>query len=232
MTKRIKLWDLPTRLFHWLLVFLIVAAIITGKQGGNAIVWQGRIGLAIVGLLTFRILWGFLGSTHARFASFFPTPARLVAYLRGQWHGIGHNPLGAFSVFGLLALIALQLGSGLFANDDIAFQGHLSVLVDKDLSDRLTSLHRLLINALIILIGLHLVAIMFYAHVKKDNLVKPMITGWKEIAADSAERITGGGMIALIVAVTVAGAAVYGASGQWISAPPPPPQATPATPAW
>ncbi len=228
MTHRIRVWDLPTRLFHWLLVVSIVAVIVTGKAGGGAIVWHGRIALFIVGLLTFRLVWGFIGSTHARFASFFPTPGRVAAYLRGRWDGLGHNPLGAFSVFGLLALIAFQLATGLFANDDIAFRGYLFTLLGKSSSDVLTRWHRLAIDVLIVLIVLHLLAIAFYAHVKKDNLIKPMITGWKEVDDKQAAQPTGGGAVAFIAAVAIALGAVYGASGDWIPAPPPPaPQAVP-----
>lgn len=232
MPHRILVWDLPTRLFHWLLVALITAVIVTGKIGGNAIVWHGRIGLAIVGLLVFRVIWGFVGSTHARFASFFPTPSKVQAYFRGHWKGIGHNPLGALSVFGLLALIATQIGTGLFANDDIAFQGYLFSLIDKELSDRLTSLHKLTINVLFLLIALHLAAIMFYAHIKKDNLVKPMITGWKDVVdSEHAKQASGGSAAAFVAALLISLAAVYGGSGAWISTATamPPSTATPAS---
>ena len=232
--KRIKLWDLPTRLFHWLLVILIAAAVISGKIGGAAIDWHGRIGLAILGLITFRLVWGIIGSSHARFVSFFPTPHSVMAYLRGRWNGVGHNPLGAFSVFGLLALIALQAGTGLFGNDDIAFNGPLFNLISKELSDKLTGIHKFSINILIALIALHLAAIMFYTHVKKEQLVKPMITGWKDVQPGQGESTSGGGMIAVIVALMIALAAVYGASGAWLPAPPPPnPSATtPAAASW
>src|SRR5664279_4779710 len=132
--ERIKLWDLPTRLFHWLLVILILAAYVSGKIGGGAMDWHGRIGILILGLIVFRVVWGFIGSHHSRFSSFFPTPATVRAYLRGQWHGIGHNPLGAFSVLALLSLISLQVATGLLGNDDIAFSGPLSSLLSKELS--------------------------------------------------------------------------------------------------
>ena len=217
--KRIKLWDLPTRIFHWSLVILVAAAIVTAKIGGNAMDWHGRIGLTILGLIAFRIAWGVVGSTYARFANFFPKPSSILAYLRGQWHGIGHNPLGAFSVLGLLALIALQVGTGLFANDDIAFNGPLFSLIGKELSDRLTSIHRLSSNGLITLIVLHLVAIMFYAYVKKNNLVMPMITGWKDVDAEhnlNAESANGGHSIAFIIALLIALAVAYAGSGAWI----------------
>jgi cytochrome b len=227
-TQRIKLWDLPTRVFHWLLVIAVGAALITGNLGGAAIEWHGRIGLSIVGLLAFRVAWGLIGSSHARFSSFFPTPESIAAYLRGQWRGIGHNPLGALSVIGLLALVALQLCTGLFGNDDIAFTGPLFNLVSKDLSDRLTGIHELTSNALIALIVLHLAAIAFYAHIKKDNLVKPMVTGYKDLApGETGESATGGGIAAFIVALTIALGAVYAASGVWYSVPPPAAQTTP-----
>lgn len=227
----IKVWDLPTRIFHWSLLVLVALAVVTGQIGGNAIDWHGRIGLAILGLLAFRLAWGFAGSTYARFASFLPTPAALSAHLRGQWRGVGHNPLGAFSVLGLLALLAVQVGTGLFANDDIAFSGPLSGLIGKEFSDRLSGLHERSANLLLALIALHVGAIAFYARVKQDNLVRPMISGWKEIGLeqrDSATPATGGGAIGFAVALLIALAAVYGGSGAWI--PTPPPAAT--TPSW
>ena len=231
-TQRIKLWDLPTRVFHWLLVIAVGAALITGNLGGAAIEWHGRIGLSIVGLLAFRVVWGLIGSSHARFSSFFPTPESIAAYLRGQWRGIGHNPLGALSVIGLLTLVALQLCTGLFGNDDIAFTGPLFNLVSKDLSDRLTGIHELTSNALIALIVLHLAAIAFYAHIKKDNLVKPMVTGYKDLApGETGESATGGGITDFIVALAIALGAVYAASGAWHSAPPPA-AAVQTTPTW
>jgi len=228
-SKRIRLWDLPTRLFHWLLVISVAAALISGQVGGNFIEWHGKIGLFIVGLIVFRLAWGLFGSTYARFTQFFPTPAKLKAYLRGEWRGVGHNPLGAFSVFGLLGLLSFQMISGLFGNDDITFYGPLFDLVSKDLSNKLTSLHHLASNLIYLLIALHLGAIAFYGHVKKDNLVKPMITGWKE--TEHGESAKGGGLIALIVALGIAGAAVYAASGAWLPPPPPPPPAV-ETPNW
>jgi len=236
--ERIKLWDLPTRLFHWLLVILIIAAYVTGKIGGGAIDWHGRIGILILGLIVFRVVWGFIGSHHSRFSSFFPTPATVRAYLRGQWHGIGHNPLGAFSVLALLSLISLQVATGLFGNDDIAFNGPLSSLLNKELSDKLTGLHKLSINALIVLIVLHLGAIAFYAFVKRDNLVKPMITGWKDVQSEkNGERESAkakhGGAMAVIAALLIAFAAMYGGSGAWRPAPLPAPATASSTPsAW
>lgn len=227
-STRIRIWDLPTRLFHWLLVLAVAAAIISGQIGGNLIDWHARIGLFIVGLLAFRLVWGLLGSTYARFCQFVPTPARIRAYLAGQWHGEGHNPLGALSVLGLLGLLLLQVSTGLFANDDIAFNGPLIDLISRELSNRLTGLHHLIGDGLIGLIALHVAAVVFYVRVKKHDLVRPMVTGWKQ--GDAAASAKGGGIVALLVALIIAAAAVYGASGSWLPTPEAPPAAT--TPAW
>ncbi|MCL2344723.1 MAG: cytochrome b/b6 domain-containing protein [Desulfobulbus sp.] len=227
-SKRIRLWDLPTRLFHWLLVLAVIGAVICGQMGGNLIVWHGRLGLFIIGLVVFRLVWGLIGSTYARFAQFFPTPAKIRAYLRGEWREPGHNPLGALSVFGLLAVVGFQAASGLFVNDDIAFRGPLFDLVGKALSNRLTGLHHLAADLLYVLVGLHVAAIAFYARVKKNNLLLPMLTGTKEV--EQGEDARGGGLLALIVAVLLALAAVYGASGAWLPKPPPPSAVD--TPAW
>lgn len=226
--KGVLVWDLPTRLFHWLLVAALLGAVVTGQLGGGLIEWHGRFGLAIVGLVAFRLVWGIAGSTYARFAHFFPTPARVKAYLAGQWRGEGHNPLGALSVFGLILLLTAQVVTGLFANDDITFTGPLFDLISKDLSNRLTGLHHRLSNLLIALVVLHIAAIAFYGHFKKKKLLKPMITGWKADAEGESAR--GGGLLAFIVAALVAGAAVYGASGAWMPEPPPP--AAVETPSW
>uniref|UniRef100_UPI0035AE8BF5 cytochrome b/b6 domain-containing protein n=1 Tax=Chitinimonas sp. TaxID=1934313 RepID=UPI0035AE8BF5 len=210
-TRKILIWDLPTRLFHWLLVLAIVALVVTGKAGGSWMEWHGRLGLLVLGLLVFRLLWGVMGSTYARFAGFFPTPAKVAAYLRGQWHAPGHNPLGACSVLALLAVPLFQALTGLVANDDIAFVGPLYDLVGRDLSNLATRWHLLAVNVLLALVALHVAAILFYAHIKKDNLVKPMVLGWKDSAHGESAR--GGGWIAFVLALALAVLAVYGASG-------------------
>lgn len=181
MKVTIHIWDLPHRLFHWLLVASVIVCYITAKIGGALIDWHGRLGIFIFGLLVFRIIWGFIGSTHSRFITFFPTVPRIVAYLKGSWQGIGHNPLGALSVLALLSVLAIQVGTGLFANDDIAFEGPLFNLVDKSFSNKSTRWHNISFNFLLALIGLHLVALIFYRWVKKTNLIVPMLTGKKKI---------------------------------------------------
>jgi cytochrome b len=179
---REKVWDLPVRLCHWLLVLAIPAAYVTAQIGGSWIDWHGRIGALVLALLIFRIVWGFVGTTHARFKSFAPTPSRLSAYLRGAWNGVGHNPLGALAVLAMLTALLVQVGTGLFANDDIAFQGPLTHLVNKSTSDSLTGLHHQAFNALLALIALHICAIAFYLLGKRSNLIGPMVSGYKVVA--------------------------------------------------
>lgn len=220
--QKFRLWDLPTRLFHWSLVVAVIVASVSGQLGGGLMTWHGRIGLAVVGLVAFRLAWGVVGSTYARFVHFVPTPARIRAYLRGEWRGAGHNPLGALSVLGLLGLLTAQAAAGLFSNDDIAFTGPLYDLAGKALSNRLTAIHHLLSKLVYLLVALHVAAIVFYAIAKRQNLVRPMVTGHKEGPGESAR---GGGLVALALALAVAASAVYFASGRWMPPPPPPPPA-------
>nr|ART37682.1 E17 [uncultured bacterium] len=211
---RIRVWDLPLRIFHWALAFCVIAAYISQSIGGNAMVWHGRFGLAVLGLVTFRLAWGFVGSTNARFRHFVRGPKAIAAYLRGQWSGLGHNPLGALSVLALLGVPLLLTLTGLFANDDIAFEGPLYALIDKDLSDRITKIHHWFEPVILILVGLHIAAIAFYVWVKKQTLVKPMMTGWKEVA--DGESATGGGWGAFLFSLALAIAVVVAASGVWL----------------
>lgn len=217
-------WDLPTRLFHWSLVILVVAAFVTAKIGGNAMVWHGRLGLAIIGLLVFRIIWGFLGSTYARFFQFVRGPGAIFSYLGGQWQGLGHNPLGALSVLALLGILTIQAATGLFANDDIAFEGYLVPLIGSEASSEITGIHHLIEKILMALVALHVGTIVFYARVKKHNLVKPMLSGWAEGSPEQSAR--GGGIVALIVAVLIAATVVWTASGALLPEPPPAPPAS------
>ncbi len=233
MSLKVEVWDWPLRLFHWLLVAAVLAAFVSGELGGNWMDWHGRIGILVLGLLVFRAIWGFAGSTHARFSSFFPTPSKLADYLKGRWQGAGHSPLGALAVIALLTLVGAQVATGLFANDDIAFQGPLSGLVDKDLSDRLSGWHELLFDLLAGLVVLHIAAIVFYLRVKKTDLVRPMLTGRKIVSLHESIQITGGGGLRFIAAVVIAGAVVCGVLE--LAKPPAEPvtqSAPPATPGW
>ncbi|MFT3857198.1 MAG: cytochrome b/b6 domain-containing protein [Aquabacterium sp.] len=212
---RIQLWDLPLRVFHWSLLAAVGTAIVTGKLGGEWMPLHGKAGIAIIGLLSFRLAWGLVGSTTSRFAHFLPSPRRVIQYLRGRWRGIGHNPLGALSVIGLIGLLGWQAGSGLFSNDDIAFAGPLASLLDDEQVQWLTGWHRVSVNGLFVLLSLHVAAIAFHVKIKKDNIVKPMLTGDKAVAADlpaprPARRI------ALLAAVLVGLGAIYVSSGAWM----------------
>jgi len=222
-TDNARVWDLPTRLFHWSLVALVAAAFVTVNLGGNAMVWHGRCGLAILGLLVFRIVWGMVGSTYARFAQFVRGPAAIRAFLasNGEAQGqLGHNPIGALSVLALLAIPLAQAVTGLFANDDIAFNGYLAALVSNEVSSRISGIHELLSDGLIVLLLLHIGAIAFYARVKKHNLVKPMITGWT--AGKPCQSAKGGGAVPFIIAVLIAASVAWAASGALLPPPPPP----------
>lgn len=186
-TIRTRVWDLPTRVFHWLLVACIVGSIVSVSIGGNAVGWHFRFGYAILALVLFRILWGFVGPRYARFSSFPPSPSAAIAYLRGNAPPrAGHNPLGAFSVYALLVALCVQVATGLFANDDIMWEGPLTHLVSGATSSLLTTVHR--VNRFIVfaLIVLHLGAIAYYAFVKKEPLVKSMLHGDRDLHAPLA----------------------------------------------
>lgn len=210
-----RIWDLPTRLFHWLLAGLVVFSVITAKIGGNALDYHMWSGYTILALLVFRILWGVAGDYHACFASFVRGPRHVLAYagdlLRGRAAGhAGHNPLGAWSVIALLAALLVQASAGLFATDDAFQQGPLNKLVSDATATILTRIH--LFNQYVIyaLVALHLAAIVYYLVAKRDNLIVPMITGDKPSAAfrraadDLAVRVR-----ALILAALAAALVIY-----------------------
>ncbi len=229
--KRIRVWDLPTRLFHWAMVVVVSAAIFTGLNGGNMMIHHQRLGIILIGLLAFRLAWGVFGYATARFARFVPGPGSIAAYLRGQWQGIGHNPLGALSVLALLGVFGFQALSGLFADDDIAFRGPLRGLIDGSTAAWITSVHRDMLWWMAGLLALHIGAVLYYTHVKKDNLVKPMITGWKDVPAPLAGELRGGGVVAFVLALGIAVGAAWVAAGGLLPPPPPPPDPA-ELPAW
>lgn len=187
----VRVWDVPVRLFHWLLVLLIIVMFVTGKLGGNWLEWHKRAGFSVLGLITFRILWGFIGSHHARFVNFLRGPEAVLAYIKSATHKdsphhVGHNPLGALSVVTMLGVLLLQALMGLFANDDLMLEGPFAHLVSKAVSDQMTTLHKLNSTLILILIGVHLAAVAFAFFYKKENLVKAMVTGDKMLPASAA----------------------------------------------
>jgi cytochrome b len=210
----VRIWDLPTRIFHWALFVCVVGLIITGNVGGSLMPWHFRLGYCVMTLLLFRIIWGLIGGRWSRFASFIYAPTTLIAYLKGRGkpeHSAGHNPLGAGSVFALLGFLALQVATGLISDDEITNSGPLTRFVSNARVSLATWWHKdvgkWVIAALIVL---HIVAILFYLYKKKENLIRPMIDGDKAMAQpvqpskdDAASRI-----VALVV-LAVCGAFVY-----------------------
>ncbi len=175
--SHIRVWDLPTRAFHWLIVLLMPALWWTGEEHMDEL--HLLLGEVALGLILFRIVWGLIGSSTARFAGFVKGPGAILAYLRGERPaGVGHNPLGALSVLALLVLLATVTGLGLFATDEDGLApGPLSHLVTFDSARILAERHEQLFWILVGFIGLHVAAILFYFLVRRDNLVTPMVTG-------------------------------------------------------
>jgi cytochrome b len=209
-TTPVRVWDLPTRLFHWTLALAVIGAVASAKIGGNAMVWHFRLGALVMALLVFRVLWGLVGGRWSRFASFIYAPATVLRYLRGQVRpgehlDVGHNPLGSFSVFALLGFLALQVASGLVADDEIANVGPLNRFVGSSLVGRATSWHKEYGQWLLIaLVVLHLAAIVFYLLKKRQNLVRPMLSGDKPLPAGTPASADGGAQRALALALFAA----------------------------
>ena len=206
---RIRVWDLPTRVFHWTLAAGMVAAFVTVKIGGNAMVWHQRIGVSLLALIAFRLIWGVVGGRYARFAQFIRGPRALVDYLRGRLpHAPGHNPMGALSVIGLLSVVGFQTVSGLFTNDEIAFEGPLAAQVSSATSALLTTLHRWNEKLILALVGLHIAAIVFYRLRHRLNLVRPMLDGDAEFG--QAYPSSRDDAVSRILALAIAGACLWG----------------------
>ena len=182
MKKIIRVWDLPIRLFHWFLVVFITGSFVSINLGDEFIQWHAYFGYSILVLLVFRIVWGFVGSTHARFTSFFPTKKAILDYLSGSSPRVlGHNPIGAISVFALLFALSIQVITGLFVDDEVSFKGPLEKYVPSSISSFLSQIHEGNQVVILTLITIHIAAIIFYKKFKAEDLIKPMISGDKEI---------------------------------------------------
>ncbi len=185
MTHQVRVWDLPTRIFHWALAACVVASVVTGQVGGAAMDWHFRIGYAVLALLLFRLGWGLVGGHWSRFSSFLYSPSTLLRYLHGQGGpelSVGHNPLGAGSVFALLFFLLAQVATGLISDDEIASSGPLTSLVPGTWVSQATWYHNSIGKLVLIgLVALHLAAIVFYLWRKRENLVRPMLLGDKEV---------------------------------------------------
>ena len=205
-------WDWPLRLWHWLFAIAVLGAWITGQWGGfDWRQWHLWFGQSALGLVIFRIIWGFVGTRHARFGSFLPRPKQLLAYLqtitsRDAPESTGHNPVGALAVFAMLAIITAQAGSGLFMSDDILYEGPWYAAASSQTTELASRIHHQLDWPIGVLLVLHIVAIVAYRLYKRQRLTRAMITGRKpadqisESAAIAHSRST----LALVLIVLVA----------------------------
>lgn len=221
MSEQVKIWDAPLRIFHWSLVVAVVVAMLSGLKGDMAL--HEKAGITIVALLTFRLVWLFVGSTYARIGALLGALPHVPSYLRGQWRKPGHNPLGVLSMAAMLLFIGWQAVGGLFTNDDSVFTGPLYRLISKDTSLWITGLHRKGLWIIAALVALHVASVFFYLLVKKNNLLKPMITGKTEAINEEYKPATGGRWLAFIISCVIAGGAFWVAQGSWVPKPPPPP---------
>ncbi|HTY93077.1 MAG TPA: cytochrome b/b6 domain-containing protein [Steroidobacteraceae bacterium] len=221
MLQSVRLvWDLPTRIFHWLLVLTIICLYTTAKLGFTWMPWHMRLGYLMIGLLIFRVIWGLIGPRHARFVNFIKGPGAMLRYLKGGVHSVGHNPLGAGMVILMLLLLAVQVTTGLFSTDDIAYVGPYNPFVSHALAEQLTAIHHKNFNLILAAVVLHLCAMAFYTFVKKERLVPAMLHGRKSAQlVPEHEAIPGSELWKALLVIAVAGGCVY-----WLlhAAPPPP----------
>jgi cytochrome b len=205
--RTVLVWDLPTRLFHWLTVTLMLAAYITWRI--DWVNWHALVGEALLALVLFRIVWGFVGSDTARFARFLASPYVAIRYLARLFRRepdmqVGHNPAGGWMVLLLLALLLGETLTGIVDNNDVADEGPLTHAVPAMVLNLITDLHSLLWNALLAAALLHVMAISVYAVAKGQNLLRPMLTGRKQLP----DQITPPRVISLVLAGVVLGGSV------------------------
>lgn len=213
----VRVWDLPTRLFHWALALAVTGSLVSAKIGGEAMVWHLRFGYGVLTLVSFRLLWGLVGGRWSRFTSFIYTPATLVRYLRGkaaahELADVGHTPTGALSVFALLGLLGLQLASGLVADDEVATQGPLYRYASADTVSLATSWHKTWGQWLVLGgVALHVAAVVYYLVHKRVNLVRPMVRGDKLLPPGTPASADGAAQraLALVLLALCAGAAAW-----------------------
>jgi cytochrome b len=204
--SQVRAWDLPTRLFKWLLVACIVCAWATNKYATEHPEWHKWNGYAALVLITFRVFWGFVGGSTSRFSAFVASPQATLAYAWSQSSGrarqyLGHNPLGAWMILALMAVVFLQAGLGLYSADPdhLILEGPLSHTIADATVDSVTSIHRLVFNVILALAAAHIVANLLHALLRRDGLILGMITGWRPQAdyVDQREAIPGSPLAAL-----------------------------------
>lgn len=209
--RTLRVWDVPVRLFHWLLVTLLVVSFTTAQIGGNAMQYHEWSGLTILTLVLFRVLWGFAGSTYARFGGFLRGPRSALEYARTLLRGrpafhAGHNPLGGWMILLLLTSLLVQAGTGMFANDDVMIEGPLVKHVSKETSDLLTRIHHFNFNVLLALVTLHVGAALYYLRAKRENLILPLFTGSKQVPEGVPAQDRRGGPVWLALVLLAASA--------------------------
>ena len=182
--NKVRVWDLPTRLFHWTLALSVICLAVSGLIGGNAMVWHFRFGYVVLSLLLFRVVWGLVGGRWSRFGAFIYAPQSVINYLKGRGkpeHSVGHSPIGAGSVFAMLGILLAQVGTGLMSDDEIAAAGPLTRFVSNTTVSLATNYHKNIGKWLLLtLVALHIGAIVFYLW-RKHNLVNAMLHGDKEL---------------------------------------------------
>ena len=213
--QKTRVWDVPVRIFHWALVLLIVSQIVTVSIGGNAMEYHLLGGYTILTLVLFRIVWGLVGSHHARFTNFVRGPLSVFRYARslfgaGHEQHAGHNPLGGWSVIAMLASALVQVVSGLFADDEIMTTGPLWKYVSDDVASLFGVIHETNALVLLTLICVHMGAILFYLVKKKENLIVPMFSGVKVSPHTHVESLRRGqGLLRALLILLVCGALTY-----------------------
>jgi len=209
--RKILVWDAPTRLFHWLIVALVVAAYATWRL--NWMDWHAQAGNALLTLVLFRLLWGFFGSETTRFSRFLTSPRVALRHLahmlrREPDRQAGHNPAGGWMVLILLALLLGEALTGLYVANDVADVGPFTASGPAPIANAITSLHLIFWDALLAAVALHVLAVLVYAVAKRHNLVLPMITGWKTLPDSVPQpRMVGPARVILLLSCSVLAAA-------------------------
>ena len=182
--NKVRVWDLPTRIFHWTLAVNVICLVVSGLIGGNTMAWHFRFGYMVFSLLLFRVVWGLIGGHWSRFGAFIYAPQSVITSLKGRGkpeHSVGHSPIGAGSVFAMLAILLTQVGTGLLSDDEIASSGPLTRFVSNATVSLATNYHKNIGKWLLLaLVALHVGAIVFYLW-RKHNLVSAMLHGDKEL---------------------------------------------------
>lgn len=209
----VNVWDISIRLFHWSLVAGMAFLWFSGEDGGNIMTWHMYIGYSMLGLIVYRLIWGFIGTPYARFSDFLTTPLATIAYLKRFMKGaktdhIGHNPLGGWMAILLMALTLIQATTGLFSSDDIFNEGPFYAWVSSQTGEFLTSIHHLNFNFILAAVALHITAVAYHGIIKKEPLVKSMLTGKKLKPRPVKENIAPNYML-MFFSASISAAGVY-----------------------